>query len=135
MTPLQYISFAVPGEPVPKGRPRFASVNGKARVYTPKSTHEYELKVALCARAAALKSGWLIGKDDACSLHIVIFRKYLLRGGDLDNCTKLAQDSCNGILYKDDARVVSLRAEAYASDFPRLEVSATRFARRDWGLT
>ena len=132
MTPLQTIEFVVPGEPVPKGRPRFASVGGKTRAYTPAKTVSYERTGALIARAAASAACWTIGKDDVCSLHIRIYRKHLLKGGDVDNCVKACADFCNGILYKDDARVVSIRAEVYAAAVSRLEVRATRFSRSDW---
>ena len=36
-------TFTVPGQPVPKGRPRTVSRDGKSHTYTPKRTKAYEL--------------------------------------------------------------------------------------------
>lgn len=44
----------VPGQPVPKARPRVPRWGPNARVYTPRQTRTYEEKVAACARMAGL---------------------------------------------------------------------------------
>ena len=41
---------------------------------------------------------------------------------DLDNCVKIVADSLNGIAYKDDSQIVSVVADKYYSDTPRLEL-------------
>jgi Holliday junction resolvase RusA-like endonuclease len=49
---MMQINFAVYGEPVPKGRPRF-STRGKFPVaYTPEKTKAYEFEVGMMALAA-----------------------------------------------------------------------------------
>ncbi len=41
---------------------------------------------------------------------------------DIDNYTKGILDSLNGIVWKDDSQVVSLIANKYYSDNPRVEI-------------
>ncbi len=94
------ISFTIPGEPVPKGRPRFA--NG--RVYTPPKTVEYERKVRVFARNAKVR----MLKGDIQL--IVDFHLKTERRVDIDNLVKGCMDALNGIAWKDDAQVVSLVA-------------------------
>ena len=62
---MMQITFAVYGEPVPKGRPRF-STRGKFPVaYTPEKTKNYELEVAMMAKAAMGASDPLEGALEA----------------------------------------------------------------------
>ena len=44
------INFA--GEPVAKGRPRFASIGGKPRAFTPAKTRKYESALQYAAQQA-----------------------------------------------------------------------------------
>ena len=46
------IEFTIPGEPVPKARPRAAQIGGFVRIYTPKTTAKYENQVRAAARLA-----------------------------------------------------------------------------------
>jgi len=48
---MKRITFAIPGKPVPKGRPR---VTRSGRVYTPKATRDYESLVRVDAMCEAL---------------------------------------------------------------------------------
>ena len=43
------LAFTIPGLPVPKGRPRFASVAGHVRAFTPKPTMTHENWIRECA--------------------------------------------------------------------------------------
>ena len=62
---MMQITFAVYGEPVPKGRPRF-STRGKFPVaYTPEKTKNYESEVAMMAKAAMGASEPLEGALEA----------------------------------------------------------------------
>lgn len=47
---MKVCQFVVPGEPVAKGRPRFARQGQYVRTYTPKKTEDYEKFVQLCWR-------------------------------------------------------------------------------------
>lgn len=93
------IEFIVPGETVPKGRPRFGR-GGK--VFTPPKTKAFEQKVALFARSA-IKQPW----GGAVEVSIDIFGPY---DGDLDNAVKSVLDGLNGIAYHDDRQVQTLHA-------------------------
>jgi Holliday junction resolvase RusA-like endonuclease len=46
------IKFTIPGPPIGKGRPRATTINGMARLYTPKKTASYEGLVAHAAHEA-----------------------------------------------------------------------------------
>lgn len=94
------ISFLVPGDPIPKGRPRFA--NG--RVYTPPKTVAFERKVGMCARMAKVKC--LKGDVQL----IIDFHLKTHRRVDIDNLLKGCMDALNGIAWKDDTQVTSIVA-------------------------
>jgi Holliday junction resolvase RusA-like endonuclease len=97
----------VPGDPVPKARARVVGGRG----VTPAKTREYEHRVgvyALQARSEHQQSkpwsmlGWYRVE--------IRFRREEARG-DLDNVAKSILDGLCGVLYLDDARVVSLVVE------------------------
>jgi Holliday junction resolvase RusA-like endonuclease len=108
---------------------------GGVRLYTPAATRAYEKRFAAFARMAANQSGWTIGKDDVVTVEVSVHRKYLLKGGDIDNTVKATIDACNGIFYTDDCRVVSVDATLSISARPRIEFIARRYARKDWAAT
>lgn len=49
------MNFTVPGEPVAKGRPRFARVGNFVRTFTPQKSARFEDRVRLCAINAGVK--------------------------------------------------------------------------------
>lgn len=133
------VRFTVPGEPVPKERPRFATTGrgGKAlavpRVYTPKSTEEYEKRVRLVAQAAK-PTGWPM----RCRYvtFVAVYRS--IERGDDDNYLKAVKDALNprrakggkrprpavpGVLWSDDGRGRKSTVEIFDGDpHPRTEV-------------
>lgn len=93
----------VPGEPVPKGRPRFDTRSG--RTYTPERTARAEealgwlMKISRkvsepCAGPVKLELFFTIGSK----------RKRT----DADNLAKLVMDSGNGIVWVDDSQIIRL---------------------------
>lgn len=94
-------SIDVPGDPIPKGRPR----HGKGdRTYTPKRTEDAQQSVAW-----ALMQGRRIRKPAAGPVHVTLsFRTKTKRRCDIDNLAKLVLDAGNGIVYDDDQQVVRL---------------------------
>ncbi|HSM93446.1 MAG TPA: RusA family crossover junction endodeoxyribonuclease [Anaeromyxobacteraceae bacterium] len=91
----------VPGKPVPKGRPRL----GSGHAYTPAETRAYESTVAFYALQARQRvASWPL--DARYRVDLVVRRKGRY---DLDNIAKAALDSCNRLLWKDDAQVDDLR--------------------------
>lgn len=90
-------TLVVPGNPIPKGRPRV--VDGHA--YTPKATRDYE---ALVRGAAAL--AWphdpMVGPLEV----ELIFYRENLRRADFDNLTKAVVDALQGVVLIDDNQIV-----------------------------
>ena len=125
------VNFHIPGEPVPKGRPKFTQVGGFARTYTPKKTVDYENIVRVYARDA-------MGSSEPLETPVGVFlyirqpipqsyskkrREACLSGQekpakkpDIDNLAKAILDGLNEIVFKDDAQIVSLHVtKVYAS--------------------
>lgn len=117
--------YIIPGECVPKGRPRFRR---RGHAYTPKKTKLYEKQVKEYLIAQGAKPS-----DKPLEVWIYVYKQPLkswskkliaraTRGlvladkkPDVDNYTKSVLDASNGILFSDDKQVVSLHViKAYA---------------------
>ena len=111
------VSFLVPGVPVAKGRARFSARGGVARTYTPAKTVAYEAAV----RSEAVRA--MFGRpplEGPLLARLIAYFPPLKsgpkarRGGpmtarpDADNVAKAVLDALNGVVYGDDAQVVSL---------------------------
>lgn len=115
--------FTVPGEPVPKGRPRVVRNKATGRVHgvTPKKTASFEGLVRLCA-ASARPAGWPMRCDYKVEIVAVMPR----RGVDLDNAVKSLLDGCNTVLWADDAQVSAINAlRILDPDKPLTEIAVT----------
>jgi Holliday junction resolvase RusA-like endonuclease len=116
------IQFTIPGEPVGKGRPRATTINGMARMYTPKKTASYEARVI---DAFVRAGGVMLGGNIAMSIHATFsmpmswsMKKrqamdgaYCAKNIDADNVAKIVCDALNSIAYADDRQVVNLKVE------------------------
>ena len=116
------ISFTIPGRLAGKGRPRFTTVGGFARAFTPSKTRDEEAKVARHARHAMDGAPPLEGP---LALEIIIIQKpppswskkkaqeanWITQKPDLDNICKLISDACNAIIFVDDSQIAKLNAE------------------------
>ncbi len=110
-------SFSVPGEPVAKGRPRFARVGGFVRTFTPEKSVRFEDTVRLIAQAAGAE---VIDGPVCVRIEAVWPMKGAPRKGvprpsvpkttkpDADNVAKAICDALNGITWHDDGQVVEL---------------------------
>ena len=97
------ISFTVPGNPLPKPRPR---INTKTHgAYVDQRYKDYESLVGQYA-ALAMRDAGAKPFTEEVGLRLV-FRRGDNRGADLDNLEKLVADAMNKIVYKDDKLVVS----------------------------
>lgn len=128
------IEFEIPGQPVAKGRPRFARRGNFVATYTPEKTVNYENLVKMAA-SNAMKSLAPTTKpvDVFIQLNLQIpeswsklkKKKALLndiratKKPDIDNMIKAIKDGCNGIVWKDDSQVVSILAVKRYSEMPR----------------
>lgn len=116
-------NFIVYGVPVAKGRPRFARRGSFISTYTPKKTKDYEDSVREEARIAMgsekpletpvsvylyirlpIPQSYSKKRTQACldGLELPIKKP------DIDNAAKAVLDGMNGIVYQDDAQIVSL---------------------------
>ena len=117
-------TFTVEGQPVPKGRPRTVTREGRSHTYTPKRTKEYERVVMMRALEAGVRCA-PAGQPVGLGVWV-----YVKRDIDLDNAIKAAQDGLNGIAYADDRQVVMLMGvKRQDRDRPRLVVRI-RWLRR-----
>ena len=134
------VSFHVPGAVVGKGRPRIGKAGGFSRMFTPEKTANYEATVKQFAHANMLGHGYqpflgplhvnmLIGvqipaswskKKQAQALAGTI---YPTSKPDLDNSIKSVFDAMNGVVYRDDAQVVTTVTKKRYREAPGLWVS------------
>ncbi len=110
------IEFSIPGEPVAKGRPRFARAGKFVRTFTPQKSARFEERVRLCAMNAGVQPF-----DGPVGVTVRAYwpaRKPALKRGkrpaewkdtrpDLDNCLKAVLDGLNGVGFTDDGQVAS----------------------------
>ncbi len=139
------LTFEIPWEVVPKGRPRFARIGGYVRTYTDKKTHAFEESVGVIAQAAMQKQGFLrVGADEgSVAVQIRCFfeppkrwparrRKLLVtnripmtKKPDVDNAAKSILDGMNGIVYDDDALISSLLVEKWYAEKARVQIKVS----------
>lgn len=111
--PLATYSFTVPGDPIPKGRPRV--VHG--HTYTDARTVAAEKRV----RAAFLAGGF---KPIRTPVRVELrFYRATARRCDWDNLAKLVCDALNGAAWDDDDQIVSAEVhKGIDRENPRTEV-------------
>jgi Holliday junction resolvase RusA-like endonuclease len=101
----EILRFFVPGQPLPKQRPRL----GRHGVYTPTKTLEWENEIGWAAREAMQIAG--LGATP-CDVHVhMLFQRKGKQRADLDNLIKACLDGMNGIVWIDDRQVRSLSAQ------------------------
>ena len=101
------VAFSVPGEPVPKARPRVTSHG----TFTPASTTKAQAAIGWAYR----KAGGRGVLADAVFLVEMVFMVSLTRAGerrkvDVDNLAKLVLDGLNGVAWVDDNQVLQIIA-------------------------
>lgn len=132
------ITFFIPGNPVAKGRPRFARVGKFVRTYSPIKTKSYEEFVAAYGKIA------MGGKKPLEGALIVHFEFELpipasaskkrkaaclareeahISKPDITNLIKSVEDGLNGICWLDDSQIDRIETEKYYSDKPRVKVT------------
>ena len=131
------VNFMVEGTPVPKGRPRFVRRGKFVSTYSPKTTVDYETKVAEAAQLAMGSSEPLetpVGAYIYITLPIPASyskkrKQDCLSGNerptkksDIDNYCKAVFDGMNGIVFLDDSQVVSLHSTKVYGTIGMVEV-------------
>jgi Holliday junction resolvase RusA-like endonuclease len=130
-TEMMTLQFVIPGPPVGKGRPRFSTVGGTPRSYTPAVTRDYEALIAARAAEAMagrepLKTPLRVMIEATMSIPLSwskTKRQAALDGDvypsrpDVDNIAKTVLDGMNGVVYADDAQVTYLKvSKKYAEE-------------------
>ena len=131
------VMYTVYGEPVGKGRPRFARRGNFVSTYSPQKTKTYEDEIKMMAKAAMGSSEPL---DTPVTVAIYIRvgipasfskqkRKDAIEGRlkptkkpDIDNIAKCFLDGMNDIVYFDDKQVVNLHVTKVYAETPAVEV-------------
>lgn len=141
------VTIIVMGEPVGKGRPRaYKMRSGHIGTYTPEKTRNYEGYMKWCASDAMRDRPRF---EEAVSMTVTAEmgipeswsgkKQRMAESGeikpakkpDIDNLLKAILDSCNSIIYADDAQVCEIIARKLYSRTPRLviEVRQIEFAQ------
>lgn len=122
-----HIEFEIPGQPVPKGRPRFNKTTRK--IHTPERTRMYERHVKLHGWAAIQN----LPPDDAKywpvksgQLRAELWIRIQRSPGpypDADNIIKSVLDGLEGVLYRNDRQVLpSTKAYEVVDEKPGIKV-------------
>lgn len=128
------IDFCIPGQPVAKGRPRFARRGANMVAYTDAKTASYENLVKIAATAIMagrepsaapialfielnmqIPASWSAKRRAAAAAGAICATKK----PDADNILKGIKDGCNGIIWRDDAQVVRIHLSKRYSDRPQ----------------
>jgi Holliday junction resolvase RusA-like endonuclease len=131
------LTYIVYGEPVGKGRPRFARRGKFTSTYTPQKTKTYEDEIRIMAKAA-MGASEPLETPMTVAIYIRVGipasyskqkRKDALEGiikptkkPDLDNIAKCFLDGMNDIVYLDDKQVVNLHVTKVYAETPAVEV-------------
>ena len=134
-------NFEVPGKAVPQARPAASFKGGKYWRYDPVQCREYKNKILECLKAQCGISQGNFEYTGAVKVEVIEYRKIPkswskikqmaarankirpVSRPDTDNILKIVKDALNGVLWKDDAQVVSDKVEKFYSQEPRLVVS------------
>ena len=132
-----FVEFAVPGEPVAKGRARAFIRCGKIGHYTPDKTATYESLVRLFASRAmgnkppmneaimltvdaffSIPRSWPLSKQEDAE----VWKIRKISRPDLSNVVKSVEDALNGVVWVDDSQIVQLHASKHYSRTPCVRV-------------
>ena len=115
------VHFIVKGAPIVKARPRFTSINGKVRAYTPKKSATYENLVKSEAQKYLIKP---IEGPVGLYIHFYLPRPKRLiwktkempsiftdKRPDIDNLAKAVIDGLNNVAFNDDGQIAMLHIQ------------------------
>ena len=134
-------------EPRPKERPRATVVGGHARIYTPKTTEDYEKKIRSAWTKAngsdpltgpvvvRIRLGMPIPKSTTKTNKALMLARKMrpVTKPDVDNLAKSILDAINGVAYKDDNQIVDLLARKYYAEVPTVKVTVTDWVPKEEG--
>ena len=131
------VTFKVLGDPVGKGRPRFARVGNFVKTYTPQKTVSWEESIGFAAKLAMgssepvktpvsiyiyirspIPKSYSKKRREACLSH----SERPTKKPDWDNVSKSVCDAINGIVYDDDTQVVDAFVTKFYAEESGVEV-------------
>jgi Holliday junction resolvase RusA-like endonuclease len=137
-TPEKFISFSLQGKPMGKERVRVNTKTGN--VFTPKRTVTYEGRLAYAAQEAMngmppaegplavimdirvpIPASWPKAKQAAARAHRIL----PISKPDVDNVNKLL-DSCNLIVWQDDAQICNLQTQKTYDTMPGIVIHVSK---------
>ena len=142
----RYMEIVIYGEPVPQGRPKFASYGGHVHAYDPQKSKNYKQLVrfwvtqylkkldgftpyenALCVDLTfylGIPTSWSKQKRIQASQGAI--RPIGKRSNDADNLCKGVLDACTGLLWVDDAIITDLSVKKrYTAELARVVLKVT----------
>ena len=123
------MKITIETNPVPLARTRFS----KGRAYLPERSRNYR-ELIQAATVLQLPKDFA-PYDDEISCRLKFYHKYKRSArifGDIDNHIKAVFDALQGILFKDDAQIVSCRADKYTDkNNPRVEIEIKKAVNDD----
>ena len=148
MIDSEKMHFIIPGNPIPKARPRF----GRFKVYDPQGDVKHECKCAF--RKQMLQNGIEMVKNRLLIVDLELYtcipnkapkrisnaismneqqgiRTYHGKRPDIDNYIKFYLDAMNEVVYYDDGCICRVPAEKFYSTNPRTEITINVFQDSD----
>jgi Holliday junction resolvase RusA-like endonuclease len=131
------VIFTVDGNPVAKGRPRFAKRGKFVQTYTPQKTKDYE-SLVMDSASEAMGASEPLETPVKIFIHIRMpipasYSKRMrqdcldqlirpVKKPDWDNVAKAITDALNGIVYVDDCQIVDAHVTKRYSDVAGVDV-------------
>ena len=138
------MEIVIYGEPVPQGRPKFASFGGHVHAYDPQKSKNYKQLVrfwvtqhlkkidgfkpyenALCVDLTfylGIPTSWSKQKRIQASQGVI----RPIKKPDTDNLIKSVTDACSGLLWVDDCIITDISArKRYTADLARVVLKVT----------
>lgn len=135
---IKELSFTIPGEVVPQGRPRATRQGGFVRMYQPATSTNFQNLVKMSAMSV-MQDDMPFENPICLTVHFFLpipkstskkkiaemlkFELLPLKYPDLDNALKGIMDGMTGVTWKDDKQVYTCYMAKYYSERPRTEVT------------
>ena len=138
------MEIVIYGEPVPQGRPKFVRIGNHVHTYDPEKSRSYKQLVRFWVTQHLKKIDGFKPFENALCVDLTFYmgipsswtkkRKLEALQGqirptkkpDTDNLVKCVTDSCNGLLWVDDAIITDLSArKRYTGELARVVIKIT----------
>ena len=140
----RYMEIVIYGEPVPQGRPKFASYGGHVHAYDPQKSKNYKQLVRFWVTQYLKKLDGFTPYENALCVDLTFYlgiptswskQKRIqasqgvirpIKKPDTDNLIKSVTDACSGLLWVDDCIITDLSArKRYTGELARVVIKIT----------